>query len=33
MDDEFPVDEFLEVLIEKLKKLLAHQFTTTKRTF
>ena len=26
MDDEWPVDEFLEVLVEKLKKLLLHHF-------
>ena len=26
MNDEFPVAEFLEVLVEKLKKLLLHHF-------
>ena len=26
MDDELPVDEFLEILVEKLKKLLSHHF-------
>ena len=26
MDDELPVDEFLELLVEKLKKLLSHYF-------
>ena len=26
MDDELPVDEFLEVIVEKLKKLLSHHF-------
>ena len=26
MDDELPVDEFLEFLVEKLKKLLSHYF-------
>ena len=26
MDDELPVDECLEVLVEKLKKLLLHHF-------
>ena len=26
MDDELPVDEFLEVIVEKLKKILLHHF-------
>ena len=26
MDDELPIDEFLDVLVEKLKKLLSHHF-------
>ena len=26
MDDELPVDEFLEILVEKLKMLLSHHF-------
>ena len=34
MDDELPVDEFLEVLVEKLKKkLLFYYLSTNKRTF
>ena len=31
MDDELPVDEFLEVIVKKLKKLLLHHFIYKKQ--
>ena len=31
MDDELPVDEFLEILVEKLKKFLSHHFMYKKQ--